>query len=63
MSNKIVFVYPGVKYTINCEDFGEKHDLTILRTYATVSKMGKNPPNSRIDPPLPSRIMYGFTAV
>ena len=41
-----------MKYTINCEDFGSKHDLTILRTYATVSKMGVNPPKSTIDPPV-----------
>ena len=41
-----------MKYTINCEDFGEKHHLTILRTYATVNKMGVNPPDSMIDPPV-----------
>jgi len=51
-NDNVLNIDPGVKYTINCEDFGEKHDLTILRTYATVSKMGKNPPNSRIDPPV-----------
>jgi hypothetical protein len=34
------------------EDFGDKHDLTILRTYATVNKMGANPPNSKIDAPI-----------
>ena len=56
----------NVKYTINCEDFGEKHDLTILRTYATVNKMGVNPPNSVIDPPIavPDNVwpltQYGF---
>jgi len=41
-----------VKYTINCEDYGAKHDLTIRRTYATVNKMGVTPPNSTIDPPV-----------
>jgi len=41
-----------VKYTINSELYGNKHDLTILRTYATVSKMGVTPPNSVIDPPV-----------
>ncbi|OPZ87838.1 MAG: Endo-1,4-beta-xylanase Z precursor [Firmicutes bacterium ADurb.Bin419] len=51
-NDNVLDIDPGVKYTINCEDFGEKHDLTILRTYATVNKMGKNPPNSIIDPPV-----------
>ena len=49
-NDNVLDIDPGVTYTINCEEFGEKHDLTILRTYATVSKMGKNPPNSKIDP-------------
>ncbi len=51
-NDNVLDVDPGVKYTINCEDFGNKHDLTILRTYATVNKMGVNPPNSTIDPPV-----------
>lgn len=51
-NDNVLDIDPGVKYTINCEDFGDKHDLTILRTYATVSKMGVNPPNSKIDPPV-----------
>lgn len=51
-NDNVLDIDPGVKYTINCEDFGQKHDLTILRTYATVNKMGKNPPNSRIDTPV-----------
>jgi len=51
-NDNVLDIDPGVKYTINCEDFGKKHDLTILRTYATVDKMGINPPNSRIDPPV-----------
>jgi hypothetical protein len=51
-NDNVLDIDPGVKYTINCEDFGAKHDLTILRTYATVNKMGVNPPNSRIDPPV-----------
>lgn len=51
-NDNVLDIDPGVKYTINCEDFGQKHDLTILRTYATVSKMGVNPPNSKIDPPV-----------
>lgn len=50
-NDNVLDIDPGVKYTINCEDFGQKHDLTILRTYATVNKMGINPPDSRIDPP------------
>lgn len=51
-NDNVLDIDPGVKYTINCEDFGEKHDLTILRTYATVNKMGVDPPNSQIDPPV-----------
>ncbi|HXU00872.1 MAG TPA: right-handed parallel beta-helix repeat-containing protein [Polyangia bacterium] len=51
-NDNVLDIDPGVKYTINCEDFGAKHDLTIRRTYATVNKMGVNPPNSTIDPPI-----------
>jgi hypothetical protein len=51
-NDNVLDIDPGVKYTINCEDFGDKHHLTILRTYATVRKMGANPPNSIIDPPV-----------
>ena len=51
-NDNVLDIDPGVKYTINSEDFGGKHDLTILRTYATVNKMGITPPNSRIDPPV-----------
>jgi len=51
-NDNVLDIDPGVKYTINCEDFGAKHDLTILRTYATVNKMGANPPSSTIDPPV-----------
>jgi len=49
-NDNVLDIDPGVKYTINCEDFGGKHHLTILRTFATVDKMGANPPNSTIDP-------------
>jgi len=51
-NDNVLDIDPGVKYTINCEDFGDKHDLTILRTYATVNKMGVNPPTSTIDAPI-----------
>ncbi len=51
-NDNVLDIDPGVTYTINCEDFGEKHDLTILRTYATVNKMGVDPPNSQIDTPI-----------
>ncbi|HYD43532.1 MAG TPA: ricin-type beta-trefoil lectin domain protein [Anaeromyxobacter sp.] len=51
-NDSVLDINPGVTYTINAEDFGEKHDLTILRTYATVNKMGVTPPNSRVDPPI-----------
>ena len=51
-NDNVLDIDPNVKYTINCEDFGQKHDLTIRRTYATVNKMGVNPPNSTIDTPI-----------
>ena len=51
-NDNVLDIDPGVKYTINCEDYGDKHDLTILRTYATVNKMGVNPPTSTIDAPI-----------
>ncbi|MES1175591.1 MAG: right-handed parallel beta-helix repeat-containing protein [Myxococcales bacterium] len=51
-NDNVLDISTGVKYTINCEDFGAKHDLTILRTYATVNKMGAKPPNSVIDTPV-----------
>jgi hypothetical protein len=51
-NDNVLDIDPGVKYTINCEDYGAKHDLTIRRTYATVNKMGVNPPNSVIDAPV-----------
>lgn len=51
-NDNVLEISPNVTYTINCEDYGQKHDLTILRTYATVNKMGKNPPSSRIDTPI-----------
>jgi hypothetical protein len=51
-NDNVLDISTGVTYTINCEDFGGKHDLTIRRTYATVNKMGVNPPNSVIDPPV-----------
>jgi hypothetical protein len=51
-NDNVLDIDQGVKYTINCEDFGAKHHLTILRTYATVNKMGVNPPNSTIDTPV-----------
>ena len=51
-NDNVLDIDPGVKYTINSEDFGQKHDLTILRTYATVNKMGVTPPSSQIDAPI-----------
>jgi len=51
-NDNILDIDPGVKYTINSELYGNKHDLTILRTYATVNKMGVTPPTSTIDPPV-----------
>jgi len=51
-NDNVLDISSAVKYTINCEDYGAKHDLTILRTYATVNKMGVNPPNSTIDAPI-----------
>jgi len=49
-NDNILEISPNVTYTINCEDYGQKHHLKIKRTYATVSRMGKNPPDSDIDP-------------
>jgi hypothetical protein len=51
-NDNVLDIDKGVTYTINCEDYGAKHDLTILRTYATVNKMGATPPNSKIDTPV-----------
>ena len=51
-NDSVLDIDKNVTYTINCEDFGDKHDLTILRTYATVNKMGANPPTSKIDTPV-----------
>ena len=51
-NDNVLDIDKGVTYTINCEDYGAKHDLTILRTYATVNKMGAPPPTSTIDTPI-----------
>ena len=51
-NDNVLDIDPNVTYTINCEDYGQKHHLTIKRTYATVNKMGKNPPDSDIDTPI-----------
>jgi hypothetical protein len=51
-NDNVLDIDKNVTYTINCEDYGAKHDLTILRTYATVNKMGANPPTSTIDTPI-----------
>ena len=51
-NDNVLDIATGVKYTINCEDYGGKHDLTILRTYATVNKMGATPPSSIINAPV-----------
>lgn len=51
-NDNVLEISPDVTYTINCEDFGQKHHLSIKRTYATVNKMGINPPDSDIDTPI-----------
>ncbi|MBQ4465139.1 MAG: carbohydrate-binding protein, partial [Oscillospiraceae bacterium] len=51
-NDDILEIDPNVTYTINCEDYGQKHHLNIARTYATVCKMGKNPPDSKIENPI-----------
>ena len=51
-NDNVLEISPNVTYTINCEEYGDKHHLTIKRTYATVNKMGKNPPYSDIDTPV-----------
>jgi len=50
-NDNVLDIDKNVTYTINCEKYGDKHHLTILRTYATVNRMGVNPDNSVIDPP------------
>ncbi|MBR3267915.1 MAG: carbohydrate-binding protein [Oscillospiraceae bacterium] len=50
--DNVLDIDKNVTYTINCEDYGQKHHLTIKRTYATVNKMGANPPYSDIDAPI-----------
>lgn len=50
-NNNVLEIDKNVTYTINCEDYGQKHHLKIKNTYATVNKMGKNPPDSEIDTP------------
>jgi hypothetical protein len=50
--DNILDIDPDVTYTINCEEWGVKHHMTIKRTYATVDRMGKNPPNCDIDRPV-----------
>ena len=51
-NDNVLDIDPGVTYTINSELYNNKHDLTILRTYATVYKMGATPPTSTIDVPV-----------
>lgn len=51
-NDNVLEISPDVTYTINCEDYGQKHHLTIKRTYATVCRMGINPPDSDIDLPI-----------
>ncbi len=51
-NDNVLEIDKNVTYTINCEDYGQKHHLNIARTYATVNKMGKNPPDSKIDTPI-----------
>jgi hypothetical protein len=51
-NDSVLDIDKGVTYTINCEDYGAKHDLTVLRTYSTVNKMGKTPPTSTVDAPV-----------
>ena len=50
--DNVLDIDKNVTYTINCEDYGIKHHLNIKRTYATVNKMGKNPPDCDIDAPI-----------
>ena len=50
--DNVLDIDKNVTYTINCEEWGVKHHMTIKRTYATVERMGKNPPNCDIDPPI-----------
>ncbi len=51
-NDNVLEISPDVTYTINCEDYGQKHHLIIKRTYASVNKMGIDPPDSDIDKPI-----------
>ncbi|WP_333738625.1 RICIN domain-containing protein [Streptomyces sp. IBSBF 2806] len=47
--DNVLDVDPGLAYTVNSGTWGRQHDLTIVNTYGTVSKMSnKNVPNSTI---------------
>ena len=46
-NDNVLDISTGVTYTINCENFGAKHDLTVLRTYATVNKWASTRPIAR----------------
>ena len=51
-NDNVLEISKDVTYTINCEEYGDKHHLKIKRTYATVNKMGKNPPDGEVDTPI-----------
>ena len=42
-NDNVLDIDPGVKYTINCEDFGAKHDLTIRTNVRDREQDGREP--------------------
>jgi hypothetical protein len=49
--SNVLDISDGVTYTINSEDWGSKHNLTITNTWATVwNKYANDPPDSLIEP-------------
>ncbi|RIQ18964.1 right-handed parallel beta-helix repeat-containing protein [Jiangella rhizosphaerae] len=49
--SNVLDISEGVTYTINSEDWGSKHHLTVTNTWATVwNKYANDPPDSLIEP-------------
>ncbi|WP_127530110.1 sugar-binding protein [Paenibacillus kobensis] len=49
-SNNVLDIDPNVTYTINSDDWGRKHDLSIIQTYSNVNKISnKNLPSSVVE--------------
>ncbi|MBD3919479.1 right-handed parallel beta-helix repeat-containing protein [Paenibacillus sp. PR3] len=49
-SNNVLDIDPNIMYTINSDDWGRKHDLSITQTYSNVNKISnKNLPSSVVE--------------